>query len=389
MKFSILIPTRNRSDTLYHAIRSVLAQTCPDFELVVMDNATIDDTPQVVASFNDQRIKYVRTEQALSMADNWEVGLANTAGDYVFVMGDDDAMLPDGLEICRVLAKQHAPEIISWARYFYTWPNAVIPHTRNMLYLHFSQEIYPLNGKEILQQYYQSKISFESLPMIYNSFVSRELIDRIKGITGRYFSFPIPDVFSGVANAYFANSYLYSNRSISLSGSSGSSLGAAATLGIEKSSQEYFEREVGQWKIQREELLADPVEGIENLSTPEFGNAMVMFAAKDILFPNDDSITVDMPAIVMAIATGLKVNPAQYVLCVEYVSNLAKRYNLDITLPKEVASRVTSSIKHGPIYDSDGRIQQIIVNCQHAGIENAADAAKLAYAILPPILVSR
>lgn len=385
MMFSILIPTNNRADTLYHAIRSVLAQSFPEFELVVMDNATTDNTPEIVRSFHDPRIKHIRNDKHLQMSDNWEAGLAHTSGDYVFVLGDDDAMLPDGLDICRALIIKHQPEIVSWVRYFYTWPNASIGHVRNRLHLHFSQQMEFWNGKDILRKFYQSKLSFEVMPMIYNSFVSRKLIERVSAFHNRYFCSSIPDVGSGIANAYFAEGYIFSNRSLSLSGSSGHSLGATATLGVERTAVSKFLTEIGSLSIPPE-LYAEPEEEMNSTLTPEFGNAVLMFQMKEKLFADDSSITVDLPALISSIANGLGADPSRYSGRRAYVLNLAKRYGLNIQLPESIPARSFRHEPHGPRYDTEGRMTHLAINCQTAGITNAADAARLAYSILPPLL---
>src|SRR5687767_990466 len=182
MEFSIVIPTRERADTLHHAIRSVLFQTYPNFELVVMDNASSPDTAEVVAAFRDPRIRYARSATRLSMSDNWELGLSHTSGDYVFVLGDDDALLPDALDICRSIIRQHGPQIVSWPRFFYGWPNAVSARARDRLFVHFAQDFVAQEGRALLRKFFQSAASFEVLPMIYNSFVHRDLIDRIRAI---------------------------------------------------------------------------------------------------------------------------------------------------------------------------------------------------------------
>ena len=61
--FSIIIPTRQRHDTLKYSIQSVITQTYKEFELIVMDKFSTPETAEVVASFNDPRIKYYRATE--------------------------------------------------------------------------------------------------------------------------------------------------------------------------------------------------------------------------------------------------------------------------------------------------------------------------------------
>lgn len=385
MEFTIVIPTRERADTLYHTIRSVLCQTYPNFELVVMDNASADDTGEVVAGFRDPRIRYVRSPERLSMADNWELGLSHATGDYVFILGDDDALLPDGLAICRALIQQHRPQIVSWVRYFYGWPSAIAERARNRLFLHLTQDIVVQDGKQLLRQFYQSKASFEVLPMIYNSFVHRDLIERIRRIKGRYFCLPVPDVYSGVINAYYTGNYLFLHRSLSLSGSSGHSIGASG-LDADKQPAAFkkFLAETKFWNV-HPALQADPAELREEmLSMTEFAIGETMFSAKDLMFREDESIQVDILELLKSIAGALARYPESYARRRQYLVNLGRRYNINVDLP-EAPPLLTVERPQGPMRDASGQISSMVVNCQRAGVSNAADAARLASAMLPDV----
>ena len=145
--FSIVIPTRQRHDTLQYSIESVLNQTHKDFELIIMDNFSTQETAEVVASFKDSRIQYYRTPERLSMSDNWELGLSHATGEYITILGDDDALMPDALEICLKLINLFRISLVSWDRYFYWWPSAIVPWRRNLLRISLSQEAFVLDPK--------------------------------------------------------------------------------------------------------------------------------------------------------------------------------------------------------------------------------------------------
>lgn len=90
---SIVISTFNRAKYLGDCINSILAQSMPDFELVLIDDGSTDDTEVVVAGFDDPRIRYIKRENAgISAARNF--GLAEARGTFVAVHDDDDIMLP-------------------------------------------------------------------------------------------------------------------------------------------------------------------------------------------------------------------------------------------------------------------------------------------------------
>lgn len=98
-KVSIIIPTYNRADLLPRAIASILAQTFRNFELIIVDDGSTDDTPEVVNKFQekDNRVKYIRQENSGGAARPKNTGIKNAAGEYIAVLDSDDEWLPEKL----------------------------------------------------------------------------------------------------------------------------------------------------------------------------------------------------------------------------------------------------------------------------------------------------
>lgn len=97
-RVSVFIPTYNRARLLGFAIESVLAQSYGDFELVVSDNASTDETPDVVARFDDPRIEYVRQPENLGLLGNHNWFLQRANAEYSLILPDDDLVHPALLE---------------------------------------------------------------------------------------------------------------------------------------------------------------------------------------------------------------------------------------------------------------------------------------------------
>ena len=91
--FSIVIPTYNRSELVQGAVRSVLGQTFDDFEVVVSDNCSQDDTRAVIERFEDPRVRYVRTPTHGVIAESWEFARSQARGTLVMMLSDDDALV--------------------------------------------------------------------------------------------------------------------------------------------------------------------------------------------------------------------------------------------------------------------------------------------------------
>jgi glycosyltransferase involved in cell wall biosynthesis len=96
-RFSVVIPTYNRAHTLGLAVRSVLSQSLGDFEVIVVDDGSTDDTLDAVRSLEDPRIRLVAQQhRGVSAARN--AGVREAAGDYVTFLDSDDEALPRWLE---------------------------------------------------------------------------------------------------------------------------------------------------------------------------------------------------------------------------------------------------------------------------------------------------
>ena len=111
--FSIIIPTRNRAPLLKHCIASVIAQSCTDFELIIIDDGSEDETKQIVSSFRDDRVKYYyQTHKERSTARN--LGLEKVSGKYICFIDDDDYILNHHLSSFKnaIINKKYKQEIL-------------------------------------------------------------------------------------------------------------------------------------------------------------------------------------------------------------------------------------------------------------------------------------
>ncbi len=97
-KVSVCIPVYNGSASIAESIESVLGQTFKDFRLIVCDNCSTDNTEEVVLSFHDPRLTYVRNEKNLGLVGNANRCLSLAEGEYVCILHHDDVMLPENLE---------------------------------------------------------------------------------------------------------------------------------------------------------------------------------------------------------------------------------------------------------------------------------------------------
>ncbi len=93
MKFSVLLPTRNRLDLLKYAVETVRRQDYDDWQIVISDNFSDDDIGGYVGSLQEPRIRYRRTQRLVPVTQSWNNALERYTGDYVVMLGNDDGLM--------------------------------------------------------------------------------------------------------------------------------------------------------------------------------------------------------------------------------------------------------------------------------------------------------
>jgi glycosyltransferase involved in cell wall biosynthesis len=110
MSISIVIPTFNRAKLINRAIQSVLHQTRGNWELIIADDGSTDNTYEVVARFLSEKVKYIRQDNAgANRARNYGASVAKY--DYLTFLDSDDELFPEWIEEFHA-AMEHRPEII-------------------------------------------------------------------------------------------------------------------------------------------------------------------------------------------------------------------------------------------------------------------------------------
>jgi hypothetical protein len=108
---SFVIPCYKLSHLLPECIRSICAQTYEDFEILIMDDCSPDDTQAVAASFHDQRIRYVRNNTNLGHLRNYNKGIELTRGKYIWLISADDYLRRPYVLERYVDAMEHNPQV--------------------------------------------------------------------------------------------------------------------------------------------------------------------------------------------------------------------------------------------------------------------------------------
>ncbi|MBP6962562.1 glycosyltransferase family 2 protein [Candidatus Saccharibacteria bacterium] len=112
---SIITPTYNRAHTIQTAIDSVLAQTYRDWEMIIVDDGSIDNTEVIVLKNKDARIKYLKKENGgASRARNY--GIEYATGKWIMYLDSDDELLPMCIETMMVWADKSPKTVFAIPR---------------------------------------------------------------------------------------------------------------------------------------------------------------------------------------------------------------------------------------------------------------------------------
>lgn len=107
---SIVLPTYNRAVEIKQSIQSILEQTYRQFELIIVDDGSTDDTEQVVQEFQDNRIKYYRLPENGGQCKARNYGMKQARYDYIAFQDSDDRWHPDKLELQMSALSDAPPE---------------------------------------------------------------------------------------------------------------------------------------------------------------------------------------------------------------------------------------------------------------------------------------
>ncbi|EGJ33223.1 glycosyltransferase involved in cell wall biogenesis [Moorena producens 3L] len=375
-KFSVVIPTRNRCETLSSAIETVLVQKYEDLELIVCDNNSQDETKSVVERFDDARVKYINSGSDLSMTDNWNLALSEASGEYVILFGDDDGLLPDALSDLDQLLSKNRFDAISWERCFYAWPNMLPPAFANQLTIPLAQELRYWDSQNFLRDMIDFSGPYRSLPMLYSSVVKRSILLKMKKITGNYLFSINPDIYSGVSIAYLCKNFLHSMRPFSINGASAKSNGTAWIFG---GKQNKVLKE--NWSLNRksgrtwDELVPDirsvPCAVIDGFQ-----------ASRKRIFPKDRMLEVNKKSFLKTAILQAVVDVKDESEWVKFEDEILNKVKSDNNLRKELRSYLAEKKEKGSFELSHGfktgiTGNEMILDASDFGAANVLDASIL------------
>jgi hypothetical protein len=227
----VVIPTRDRADTLRFSIESVVRSDYPNLRLIVSNNCSYDDTAELVEGIDDPRVDLITTPDRISMSENFEFAIQHVIETepedaFVLMFGDDDGLIPQGIErFLEVVADFPDHNAFTWKMQTYRWPSVSDSLEPNHLSLKLG-EAHPVvvRSEERFEQFAAGDITYEGVVRIYHGLVKVSSLKRLR-TQGRLIHSPIPDVYLGAALTCSLDEFVEIPFPVSIAGMSGHSNG--------------------------------------------------------------------------------------------------------------------------------------------------------------------
>jgi len=223
--FTVIIPQKDRAEYLIHTLRTCMLQDYPNFEIIVSDGCSKDNSVEFVRELmnKDSRIKLFAHNQHLGMRDNFEFALNQVRPGYIMALGGDDGLVPGSIWRMYEILSTTKRELLTWTPAGFTYSDH--EGGKNVFYVKRKKN---LGVKFIKSETFLNRLSKtffyqnDECPMLFmKAVVSTELINRVKSRTkdNSFYYCATPDGFSGVVLAGEVDDYAFTYEPLSIAGS--------------------------------------------------------------------------------------------------------------------------------------------------------------------------
>ena len=228
--FTVIIPQKDRAEYIGHTLRTCMIQDYPNFEIIVSDDCSEDNSVEVIESLCriDSRIKLFAHKKHLGMRDNFEFALSQVRPGYVMALGGDDGLVPGCIWRMYEIFKETGRDLLTWAPSGFIYPSI---NSKNLFYVkrRKKQNLRFIKSEDFLNKIAKNFFYMaDECPMFYvQGVASTKIVERVKSRTPdhSFYYCPTPDGFSGVVLAGEVEDYVYCNEPLSVIGSTDKSQG--------------------------------------------------------------------------------------------------------------------------------------------------------------------
>ncbi len=254
MKYSIIIPTLNSLNYLKDAINSVIKQNFNDYELIISDNHSDDETYEYVKSLNHKNIILIQPQTRLPMPEHWDFAISSAKGEWLTALGSDDGLMPYFFQLAEYytqIAKEKNIHAIGSERSYYFWEGCQYKYGDNS-YSYNSRNYYVIKNSiaNLLQVCFNKKESYNRLPHMYtSSLIHSSVIDTIrKEQNGALFNSITIDSYLTCNIMLEEKHHIHSYIPLGIVGSSSASNGLKQSEGkLKKSNNDFYTATAIQW----------------------------------------------------------------------------------------------------------------------------------------------
>lgn len=281
--FTVIIPQKNRAEYLVHTLRTCMIQDYPNFQVIVSDDCSEDNSVEVVQELakRDSRIKLFAHTQHLGMRDNFEFALNQVKEGYVMALGGDDGLLPNCIWKMYDIFKNTGLKLLTWPNAGFGYPNT--EGGKNIMWVRREKpEIKRLRSSDYLKKISNTfNYLVDDCPMFYvKGVASIDLVEKVKSRTADhcFYYCPTPDGFSGVVLAGEVEEYAYSTEPLSINGTTKKSQGKNYMRSDEKSkaeAEQFFKDNIR--RTMHKELASQQYSPLITLMTADY-----LLTAKDL-----------------------------------------------------------------------------------------------------------
>jgi len=229
--FTVIIPQKDRAEYLVHTLRTCMIQDYPNFEVIISDDWSEDNSVEVVRELmkNDSRIKLFAHERHLGMRENFEFALSQVRSGYVMALGGDDGLVPGCIWRMYEILSSTKKELLTWTPAGFTYPDS--ENGKNIFYVKRKKNsgIKFINSEDFLNKIARTFLyQIDECPMLFmKAVVSTSLIDKVKSRTpdNSFYYCATPDGFSGIVLAGEVEDYAFTYEPLSIGGTTVKSQG--------------------------------------------------------------------------------------------------------------------------------------------------------------------
>lgn len=374
-KYTVIIPTRDRIETLGATLRTCLRQEYKNFEIIVSDNCSSDSTRALVESYKDSRVRYINPGRRLSMSGNFEFALGHVTEGFVMFIGADDGIMPNAVQYVNSIVNKYQVDAVSCRQATYIWPNFPEKNIAGrFIFGGWRDDVEVRKSHEWINKTLNFTINYcFDLPNLYCGFVHKRIIDRAYK-DGIYFKSMTPDAYSAFATAIFVDKYAFSNKPFTIAGASAKSNGAAS-MNVSSSSEEaikfYTENDIN---FQDKFVICPSYEII-------LGEA---FAKLSESFPKEcASYNINYKAMLSRALSRVNIKTENEVK--DAVEQMALNFKVDIEINKSILNRFSSfrwsDLSHVTLALLFPAKFVAISKSADFGVQNIDDAALIAHAL--------